>query len=52
MPPGVETVAIIVDYKSATSNTNPSVSTARQVLNILQNHYVERMGRAIVVNMP
>jgi predicted Ser/Thr protein kinase len=52
MPPGVETVVIIVDYKSATSNTNPSISTARQVLNILQNHYVERMGRAIVVNMP
>ncbi|KAJ9127570.1 hypothetical protein QFC24_000979 [Naganishia onofrii] len=52
MPPNVETVMIIVDYASATSQSNPSITTARQVLNILQNHYVERMGRAIVVNMP
>ncbi|KAJ9098492.1 hypothetical protein QFC19_006359 [Naganishia cerealis] len=52
MPPNVETVVIIVDYASATSQSNPSITTARQVLNILQNHYVERMGRAIVVNMP
>lgn len=51
-PPGVETVTIVVDYASATSQSNPSIGTARQALNILQNHYVERMGRAIVVNMP
>ncbi|KAK4689874.1 hypothetical protein P7C73_g228, partial [Tremellales sp. Uapishka_1] len=52
MPPGQEQVAIIVDYASATSQSNPSIGVARQVLNILQNHYVERMGRAIVVRMP
>jgi len=52
LPPGQETVAIIVDYKSATASTNPSISTARKVLNILQQHYVERLGRAIVVNLP
>ncbi|WVQ95873.1 hypothetical protein IAU59_002972 [Kwoniella sp. CBS 9459] len=52
MPPGQEQVAIIVDYKSATSQSNPSIGVARQVLNILQNHYVERLGRGLVVNMP
>ncbi|PWY99028.1 2-phosphoglycolate phosphatase [Testicularia cyperi] len=52
MPPGVENYAIIIDYKSATSQSNPSLSTARQVANILQNHYVERLGRAFVVNVP
>jgi len=52
MPPGQEQVAIVVDYKSATSQSNPSISVARQVLNILQNHYVERLGRGLVVNMP
>nr|ODO04236.1 pleiotropic drug resistance protein [Cryptococcus depauperatus CBS 7855] len=52
MPPGQEQVAIIVDYKSATSQSNPSISTARKVLSILQNHYVERLGRGLVVNMP
>lgn len=39
-PPGVETVTIVVDYASATSQSNPSIGTARQALNILQNHYV------------
>ncbi|SPO23997.1 related to PDR16 - protein involved in lipid biosynthesis and multidrug resistance / PHO13 -4-nitrophenylphosphatase [Ustilago trichophora] len=52
MPPGVENYAIIIDYKSATSQSNPSLSTARTVANILQNHYVERLGRAFIVNVP
>lgn len=39
-------------YKSATSQSNPSIGTARKVLHILQNHYVERLGRGLVVNMP
>ncbi|WVQ75770.1 hypothetical protein IAR50_005402 [Cryptococcus sp. DSM 104548] len=52
MPPGQEQVAIIVDYKSASSQSNPSIGTARKVLHILQNHYVERLGRGLVVNMP
>jgi len=43
---------IIVDYKSTTLRTNPSVSVARKVLTILQHHYVETLGRAIVVNLP
>ncbi|KAF8580121.1 CRAL/TRIO domain-containing protein [Ramaria rubella] len=52
MPPGQDSLVIIVDYKSATLRTNPSIGTARKVLNILQQHYVERLGRAIVVNLP
>lgn len=51
-PPGQEQVTIIVDYKSATSSTSPSLGKARQVLSILQNHYVERLGRGLVINMP
>lgn len=60
---------IIVDYKTTTLRTNPSISVARkvseqptlelpdctyplQVLTILQQHYVETLGRAIVVNLP
>jgi len=43
---------IIVDYKSTTLRTNPSISVARKVLAILQHHYVETLGRAIVVNLP
>lgn len=67
MPPGQESLVIIVDYKTTTLRTNPSISVASkvserpemadctysfQVLTILQQHYVETLGRAIVVNLP
>ncbi|BEI83712.1 hypothetical protein CcaverHIS002_0403160 [Cutaneotrichosporon cavernicola] len=51
-PEGQDQVCIVVDYKQATSNNTPSVSTGLQALNILQHHYVERLGRGLVVNMP
>ncbi|KAH9166921.1 CRAL/TRIO domain-containing protein [Lactarius sanguifluus] len=52
MPPGQESLMIVVDYKSTTLRTNPSISVARKVLTILQYHYVETLGRALVVNLP
>jgi hypothetical protein len=50
MPPGQETLALLVDFKSSSSSSNPSVGQGRQTLNILQNHYPERLGRALVIN--
>ncbi|KAG2022536.1 hypothetical protein CC2G_000278 [Coprinopsis cinerea AmutBmut pab1-1] len=52
MPPGQESLVIVVDYKSCTLRTNPSISIARKVLTILQQHYVETLGRACVTNLP
>ncbi|TFK56431.1 CRAL/TRIO domain-containing protein [Heliocybe sulcata] len=52
MPPGVESCVILIDYSRTTMRTNPSISVARKVLHILQNHYVETLGRGIVVNLP
>ncbi|KAI0814848.1 CRAL-TRIO domain-containing protein [Irpex lacteus] len=52
MPPGQESLMIIVDYKTTSLRTNPSISVARQTLHILQDHYVETLGRALVVNLP
>ncbi|PVF96100.1 CRAL/TRIO domain-containing protein [Serendipita vermifera] len=52
MPTGQDSLVIIVDYRSTTLRTNPSISVAAKVLTILQNHYPERLGRAIVVNLP
>ena len=52
MPTGQEGMCIIVDFQGASLSTTPSLSTARQVASILQDHYVERLGRAMVVNAP
>jgi hypothetical protein len=52
MPPGQESLVLFVDYKSTTLRTNPSISVAAKVLNVLQQHYVETLGRAIIVNLP
>ncbi|KAI3625516.1 hypothetical protein CBS9595_000877 [Malassezia furfur] len=52
MPPGQETLTIVVDFHGASLSTTPSLSTARHVAHILQNHYVERLGRAFVCHTP
>lgn len=52
LPEHQDSIVIIVDYKTTTLRTNPSISVARKVLTILQHHYVETLGRAIVVNLP
>ncbi|KIM32396.1 hypothetical protein M408DRAFT_63046 [Serendipita vermifera MAFF 305830] len=52
MPPGQDTIMIVVDYRSATLRTSPPISQAAKVLTILQHHYAERLGRAIVMNLP
>ncbi|KAK6351137.1 hypothetical protein TWF718_004308 [Orbilia javanica] len=51
-PPGVETLALLIDFKSASAGQNATPSQGKQVMNILQNHYPERLGRALVVNIP
>jgi hypothetical protein len=52
MVPGQETLALLVNFKSSKSksNTAPGLGQAKEVLNILQTHYPERLGRALVIN--
>lgn len=50
-PPGQEKICLLIDYASASQANTPSFSTSRGVLNILQNHYVERLGQALIVNV-
>lgn len=50
MGPGVETIALLINYGDKAKN--PSLGVARAVLNILQDHYPERLGAALILNVP
>ncbi|KAJ7170796.1 CRAL-TRIO domain-containing protein [Mycena crocata] len=50
MPAGVESLTLLINY--ADKAKNPSLATSRAVLNILQDHYPERLGLALILNVP
>ncbi|KAG2087346.1 CRAL TRIO domain-containing protein [Suillus cothurnatus] len=50
MGPGVETLALLVDY--ADNTRNPSFGLCRTALNIIQTHYPERLGLALIAHLP
>ncbi|PWN52835.1 CRAL/TRIO domain-containing protein [Violaceomyces palustris] len=51
MPPGVEQLALLINFASKSRNPT-SISNAKLMLYILQNHYVERLGIALCINVP
>ncbi|KAI9743154.1 MAG: hypothetical protein M1818_003449 [Claussenomyces sp. TS43310] len=53
-PSGQEQLALLINFKSNKSrkNTSPPLSQGKEVLNILQTHYPERLGRACIINIP
>ncbi|CCH46952.1 Phosphatidylinositol transfer protein PDR16 [Wickerhamomyces ciferrii] len=57
MPPGQDSLALLIDFKQYDDVPNqggkiPPVNSGRQVLNILQTHYPERLGKALLTNIP
>ena len=50
MVPGQETLALLINFAQTKSGQGASVGQGRQTLYILQNHYPERLGRALVTN--
>ncbi|SAL95207.1 hypothetical protein [Absidia glauca] len=52
MPAGVETIDIIIDFKGALASHHPSLATSKKFLEILSNHYPERLGYALIVKSP
>ncbi|KAK3997523.1 CRAL-TRIO domain-containing protein [Cladorrhinum sp. PSN332] len=54
MPAGQETLALLINFKASKtrSNTTPGIGLAREILHILQHHYPERLGKALIINMP
>lgn len=51
MPPGVEQLVLLINFDGKLCNPT-SISNAKLMLYILQNHYVERLGVALCINVP
>jgi hypothetical protein len=51
-PPGQESLALLIDFRNTGAGGTPSMGMAKQVLNILQDHYPERLGRALLTHRP
>jgi hypothetical protein len=49
-PPGQEGLALLIDFRNTGAGGTPPMSIAKQVLDILQNHYPERLGRALLTH--
>ncbi|KAJ2614208.1 hypothetical protein H4S08_001831 [Coemansia sp. RSA 1365] len=52
MRPGVEKVALAIDATHWGFSNSVSIGTAKKFLDILSNHYPERLGRAVVIQPP
>ncbi|KAI9678636.1 MAG: hypothetical protein M1817_005693 [Caeruleum heppii] len=52
MPPGQDTIALLINFGESTAGSNPSFGQGRQALGILQGHYPERLGRSLIINLP
>lgn len=56
MPAGQDALTLLIDFKASPIGTQggkiPPIGVGRQVLHILQTHYPERLGRALLVNVP
>lgn len=56
MPSGQDSLALLIDFKSSpagtVSNKIPPVGIGKTVLHILQTHYPERLGKALLTNIP
>ncbi|KAI0129371.1 CRAL/TRIO domain-containing protein [Hypoxylon sp. NC0597] len=54
MPAQQETLSLLINFKQSKSrsNTAPGIGQGREVLHILQTHYPERLGRAMIINIP
>lgn len=52
IPAEQEKICLLIDFKTGTKRTNtaPGIGQGREVLHILQAHYPERLGRALIVN--
>lgn len=50
MPPYEESLTIMVNFKNTKASQNASIKQGKETISIVQNHYPERLGRALVIN--
>lgn len=50
MGPGVESVTLLINCANRTKK--PSMSSTRRTLSVIQRHYPERLGTAMIINVP
>ncbi|KAJ3151611.1 hypothetical protein HDU86_006030 [Geranomyces michiganensis] len=50
MPPGIESLNILIDYEGLSVFTAPPASQSKKVLQILGDHYPERLGKGFIFN--
>lgn len=51
MPPGQETLSLLINFDKKMGGERPPLWQGKQVLNILQSHYPERLGMSLVINI-
>ncbi|GMY11532.1 CRAL-TRIO domain-containing protein C23B6.04c-like [Fagus crenata] len=52
LPEGQEQMSWLIDFTGFSLSTNISVKAGRDIINILQNHYPERLAIALLYNPP
>ena len=52
LPEGQEEMAWLIDFTGWSLSTNVPVKTARETINILQNHYPQRLAVAFIYSPP
>ncbi|KAL3527104.1 hypothetical protein ACH5RR_011760 [Cinchona calisaya] len=52
LPEGQEQMSWLIDFNGWSLNTNVPISTARDIISVLQNHYPERLAVVILYSPP
>ncbi|AET40851.1 phosphatidylinositol transporter Ecym_6481 [Eremothecium cymbalariae DBVPG len=59
MPPGQDTLTLLIDFRDHNdipkvlgNSKTPPIGVGKEVLHILQTHYPERLGKALLTNIP
>eukprot|EP00741_Cyanophora_paradoxa_P016528 tig00020927_g15959.t1 len=52
MPPGVEKMVLMIDFKGYSSSNAPDMKTTKASIAVLSNYYPERLARAVACDPP